>query len=79
MFIDEGGGHLSEKICIYAVGCNTLAKKVVYTPWEEKFRQGAKFWAEKRNNYGESKKVPTLFEKKGNVRLVRSFASLRMT
>ena len=36
------GGPLSEKICIYAVGCNTLAKKVVYTPWEEKLRQGAK-------------------------------------
>jgi hypothetical protein len=32
VFIDEGG-HLSEKICIYVVECNTLAKKVVYTSW----------------------------------------------
>jgi hypothetical protein len=29
-----------------------LAKKVVYTPWEGKLKDYAKFWPQKRNTYG---------------------------
>ena len=70
--------------CVFiGEGWDTLAKKAVYPPWEEKLRQGAKFWSGKRNNYGGGKKVPTLSGKIRNIRLGRSFPftsfSVRMT
>lgn len=37
------GGHLSEKICIYAVGCNPLAKRLY-------IRHGKKSYGRVRNS-----------------------------
>ncbi len=52
VFICEGCETLPFNAYNYGEGWDTLAKKAVYTPWEGKLKDYAKFWPQKGNTYG---------------------------